>query len=110
VELSIESDKPSYDIGDVARFTVRADFEDGPAPDLWMRPTIWNIVDGQQVSPEKYPDYPMHESDDETQSVGWFVVPILRGRSGPFRAEAFVYEPERQPVDTASVDFQVNAP
>jgi hypothetical protein len=40
VELSIESDKRAYDIGEVARFKVLADFVEGHAPDTWMKPTI----------------------------------------------------------------------
>ena len=36
------------------------------------------------------------------------MVPILRGRWGTFRAEAMVYEPERQEVGTVHVDFEVS--
>jgi hypothetical protein len=52
----------------------------------------------------------MHESDEETLNVGWFAAPIPRGRWGTFRAEAFVYEPERRPVGTTHLDFEVNSP
>jgi hypothetical protein len=105
-DMSIVPDKPEYVVGDVARFTVRIDF-DGPRTDTWMKPTIYSMHDGQPVAPDEYPDYPMHESDDETSNVGWFVIPLLRGTWGLFRAEAMIYEPERQEIGTAAVDFEV---
>jgi hypothetical protein len=108
LDLSIESESPRYGLGDVARFTVTADFgPDGYAPDIWMSPTIWQLDEGKPVAPDRYPDYPMHESDSETEQVGWFVHPVLRGRWGTFRAEATVYEPEREELGKVYVDFEV---
>jgi hypothetical protein len=110
-DLFVESDKPEYDIGDVARFTVTLELDGPSAIDVWMKPTLWLIDDsGKAIAPDEYPDYPMHESDDDERKIGWFVVPILRGRWGTFRAEAMVYEPEREEVGKVHVDFEVHSP
>ena len=109
-ELFMESDKPEYNIGEVARFTVTLE-HDTSTIDVWMKPTVWILDEtGKPISPDEYPDYPMHESDDDAREVGWFVVPILRGRWGTFRAEAMVYEPEREEIGKPVVDFEVRAP
>jgi hypothetical protein len=108
VELDISSDKSEYTVGEVARFIVTADFgPDGIAPDTWMTPTIWVLIDGKPQGPDTYPDYPMHEIQDDTKNVGWFVHPLLRGMWGTFRAEALVYEPEREELGKVHTDFTV---
>jgi hypothetical protein len=110
-DLYITSDKPKYQIGEVARFTVTLEVDERETIDVWMKPTLWQIDHtGNPIAPEEYPDYPMHESDDDRRKMGWFVAPILRGRWGTFRAEAMVYEPERQEVGTVHVDFEVLGP
>jgi hypothetical protein len=111
MSLYMESEHPQYSVGDVARFTVTLDFESDPAMvDAWMTPTVSVLVDGKPQGTDQYPDYPMHESRDETKRVGWFVHPLLRGTWGTYRAEALVYEAERQEIGRVHVDFEVIRP
>ena len=84
-DLYITSDKPEYQIGEVARFTVTLELDDPGTIDVWMKPTLWQLDDtGEPTAPDEYPVYPMHESDDDGDADRMVRGSDLEGAMGNF--------------------------